>query len=124
MLLCLVLQSLHTVLSHLGPSSLCLLHGDVIVPGRHSPQGRHADFCWNNCYRSMISENRVSPLLDLIMVRYRTCGISSIQSLLPLSNRAFIPSPKLLFALSTKPLACGCLTEAKHWRIFIFSPNP
>ncbi|GJR83065.1 hypothetical protein Tco_0153850 [Tanacetum coccineum] len=28
--------------------------------------------------------------------------------------RAFTPSPKLLFALSTKPLAYGCLTEAKR----------
>nr|GEX17005.1 armadillo repeat-containing kinesin-like protein 1 [Tanacetum cinerariifolium] len=44
----------------------------------------------------------------------RTCEISSIQSLLPLSNRAFTPFAKLLIALSTKPLACGCLTEAKR----------
>ncbi|GKC68572.1 hypothetical protein Tco_1101170, partial [Tanacetum coccineum] len=70
-----------------------------------------------------VSENGVSLLLDLIMVRcaYRMCGISPIQSLLPLSNRAFTPSPKLLFSLSTKPLTCGCLTEAKSWRIFSFS---
>ncbi|GJW61455.1 hypothetical protein Tco_0110790 [Tanacetum coccineum] len=34
---------------------------------------------------------------------------------------AFIPSLKLLFALSTKPLACGCLTEAKRWRMHNFS---
>ncbi|GKB25093.1 hypothetical protein Tco_0864494 [Tanacetum coccineum] len=54
-----------------------------------------------------VSENGVSPLLDLIMVRcaHRTCGSSSVQSLLLSSSRAFIPSPKLLFALSTKPLA-------------------
>nr|GEU44718.1 hypothetical protein [Tanacetum cinerariifolium] len=51
----------------------------------------------------------------------RTCGTSSIQSLLLLSNRVFIPSPKLLFALSTKLLVCGCLMEAKCWRIFSFS---
>nr|GEZ02787.1 hypothetical protein [Tanacetum cinerariifolium] len=70
-----------------------------------------------------VSENGVSPFLDLIMVRcsHRMCGISSIQSLLLLSNRAFIPSLKLLFALSSKPLTCGCLTEVKHWRIFNFS---
>ncbi|GKA90034.1 hypothetical protein Tco_0811846 [Tanacetum coccineum] len=70
-----------------------------------------------------VNENEVSPLLDLIMVlcAHKTCGISSIRSLLPLSNHAFIPSPKLLFALSTKPLACGYLTEAKRWRIFSFS---
>ncbi|GJW12703.1 hypothetical protein Tco_1578530 [Tanacetum coccineum] len=70
-----------------------------------------------------VSENGVSPLLDLIMVRcaYRTCGSSSIQSLLLSSSYAFIPSHKLLFALSTKPLACGCLTEAKHWRMDNFS---
>ncbi|GJT46619.1 hypothetical protein Tco_0955334 [Tanacetum coccineum] len=57
----------------------------------------------------------------MVRCAHRTCEISSIQSLLPLSNRAFVPSPKLLFALSTKPLACGCLMEAKHWRIFNFS---
>nr|GFD08722.1 hypothetical protein [Tanacetum cinerariifolium] len=62
-----------------------------------------------------VSENGVSPLLDLIIVRcaHKTCGISSIQSLLLSSSRAFIPFPKLLFAHSTKPLACGCLTETK-----------
>ncbi|GJU89796.1 hypothetical protein Tco_0905428 [Tanacetum coccineum] len=70
-----------------------------------------------------VSKNGVSLLLDLIMVRcaYKTCGISSIQSLLLSSSRAFIPSLKILFALSTKPLACGCLTEAKRWRMHIFS---
>ncbi|GJT16298.1 hypothetical protein Tco_0875004 [Tanacetum coccineum] len=30
---------------------------------------------------------------------------------------AFISSPKLRFALSTSPLVCECLTEAKCWRI-------
>ncbi|GJW64425.1 hypothetical protein Tco_0116309 [Tanacetum coccineum] len=86
------------------------------------PQGRHANFCWNYCFR-YVCENGVSPLFDLIMVRcaHKTCGISSIQSLLLSSSRAFIPSPKLLFALSTKPLACGCLTKAKRWRMHIFS---
>ncbi|GJX44163.1 hypothetical protein Tco_0260839, partial [Tanacetum coccineum] len=70
-----------------------------------------------------VSENGVSSLLDLIMVRcaHKTCGASSIQSLLLSSSRAFIPYPKLLFALSTKPLACGCLTEAKRWRKHNFS---
>ncbi|GKE20236.1 hypothetical protein Tco_1431748, partial [Tanacetum coccineum] len=60
-----------------------------------------------------VSENGVSPLLDLIIVRWahRTCGSSSIQSLLLSSSLAFIPSPKLLFALSTRPFACGCFTE-------------
>nr|GFB43891.1 reverse transcriptase domain-containing protein [Tanacetum cinerariifolium] len=55
-----------------------------------------------------VSKNGVSPLLDLIMVRcaHRTCGISLIESLIPLSSRTFIPSPRLLFALSIKPLAC------------------
>ncbi|GJV71195.1 hypothetical protein Tco_1491190 [Tanacetum coccineum] len=69
-----------------------------------------------------VIENGVSQLLDLIMVRcaHRTCGSSSIQSLLLSSSRAFIPSPKLLFALSTKPLAYRCLTEAKHWRMHNF----
>ncbi|GKF90491.1 hypothetical protein Tco_0274192 [Tanacetum coccineum] len=63
-----------------------------------------------------VSENGVSPLLDLIIVRcaHKTCEISSSQFLLLSSNRALIPSPKLLFALSTKPLSCGCLTEVKH----------
>ncbi|GKE47271.1 hypothetical protein Tco_1478529 [Tanacetum coccineum] len=62
---------------------------------------------------SYVSENGVSPFLVLIMVRcaHKTCGTSSIQSLLLSSSRAFILSPKLLFALSTKPLACGCLME-------------
>nr|GEY43195.1 hypothetical protein [Tanacetum cinerariifolium] len=65
-----------------------------------------------------VSENSVYSLLDLIIVRYayKTCGISSIQSLLLSSSLAFIPSPKLLFALSSKPLAYGCLTEAKRRR--------
>ncbi|GKE63708.1 hypothetical protein Tco_1514075, partial [Tanacetum coccineum] len=55
---------------------------------------------------SYVSENGVSSLLVLIIVRYapKTCGISSTQSLLLFSSRAFIPSPKLLFSLSTKPL--------------------
>ncbi|GKG21178.1 hypothetical protein Tco_0383773 [Tanacetum coccineum] len=52
---------------------------------------------------------------------YRTCESSPIQSLRLSSNRALIPSPKLLFALSTKPFVCGCFTEAKHWRIHSFS---
>ncbi|GKF74681.1 hypothetical protein Tco_0221013, partial [Tanacetum coccineum] len=62
-----------------------------------------------------VNKNDVTPLLDLIMVQcaHKTCGSSSIQSLLLSSSRAFIPSPKLLFALSTKPLACGCLTDAQ-----------
>ncbi|GJU49197.1 hypothetical protein Tco_1218752 [Tanacetum coccineum] len=70
-----------------------------------------------------VSENDVSPLLDLIMVRcaYRTCKSSPIQSLLLSSNRALIPSPRLLFALSTKPFDYGCFTEVKHWRIHSFS---
>nr|GEX17006.1 armadillo repeat-containing kinesin-like protein 1 [Tanacetum cinerariifolium] len=70
----------------------------------------------NRSFKAEVSENEVSSLLDLVMVRcaHRTCEISSIQSLLPLSNRAFTPSPKLLIALSTKSLACGCLTEAKR----------
>ncbi|GJX71898.1 hypothetical protein Tco_0309069 [Tanacetum coccineum] len=71
---------------------------------------------------SYVSENGVFPLLDLIIVQcaHNTCGTSSIQYLLLSSSRAFIPSPKLMFALSTKPLACGCLTEAKHWRMHSF----
>ncbi|GJT86916.1 hypothetical protein Tco_1068633 [Tanacetum coccineum] len=63
-----------------------------------------------------VSENGVSPLLYLIIVRcaHKTCDISSNQFLLLLSNHALIPSPKLLFSLSTKSLAYGCLTKAKH----------
>nr|GEW57930.1 hypothetical protein [Tanacetum cinerariifolium] len=49
-----------------------------------------------------------------------TCEISSSQFLILSSNRALIPSPKLLFSLSTKPLSCGCLTKVKHWRIHSF----
>ncbi|GKE94793.1 hypothetical protein Tco_1579648 [Tanacetum coccineum] len=72
---------------------------------------------------SYVSENGVSPLLDLIMVRcaHRTCESSPIQSLLFSSNQALIPSPKLLFALSAKPFVCGCITEVKDWRIHSFS---
>nr|GEY48437.1 reverse transcriptase domain-containing protein [Tanacetum cinerariifolium] len=63
-----------------------------------------------------VSENGVSPLLDFIIVwcAHKTCEISSSQFLFLSSNRVLIPSPKLLFSLSTKPLACGCLMEAKH----------
>ncbi|GJW13156.1 hypothetical protein Tco_0017289, partial [Tanacetum coccineum] len=70
-----------------------------------------------------VSDNHVSPLLDLIVVRcaYKRCGTSSVQSLHLSSSHAFIPSPKLLFALSTKPLAYGFLTEAKRWRMHSFS---
>ncbi|GJW91834.1 hypothetical protein Tco_0169387 [Tanacetum coccineum] len=52
---------------------------------------------------------------------HRTCESSPIQSLLLSSNRALITSPILLFALSTKPFACGCFTKAKHWWIHSFS---
>ncbi|GJV79741.1 RNA-directed DNA polymerase, eukaryota [Tanacetum coccineum] len=56
-----------------------------------------------------VSEKGVSPLLDLIIVRcaQRTWEISSIQFLLLASSLALIPSPKLRFALSTNPFACG-----------------
>nr|GFC84194.1 hypothetical protein [Tanacetum cinerariifolium] len=67
------------------------------------PYGRHANSAGIIAFVPYLSENDVSPLLDLIMVRcaHRTCGSSSIQSLLLSSSHAFIPSPKLLFALST-----------------------
>nr|GEU75859.1 ankyrin repeat family protein [Tanacetum cinerariifolium] len=44
-----------------------------------------------------VSENGVSLLIDLVMVRcaHKTCEISSIQCLLLSSNHALIPSPKL-----------------------------
>nr|GEY04739.1 hypothetical protein [Tanacetum cinerariifolium] len=63
-----------------------------------------------------VSKNDVSSLLDLIIVRcaHKTCGITSIQSLLLSFTHVFIPSPKLLFSLFTKPLACECLTVAKR----------
>ncbi|GKG15973.1 hypothetical protein Tco_0358296, partial [Tanacetum coccineum] len=66
-------------------------------------------------FMSYVSENGVSPLLDFIMVRcaHRKCESSPIQSLLFSSNRALIPSPRLLFALSTKPFACGVLHGGK-----------
>ncbi|GKB49921.1 hypothetical protein Tco_0900674, partial [Tanacetum coccineum] len=72
-----------------------------------------------------VNENGMSPLLDFIIVRcaYKTRGFSSIQFLLLASNLAFIPSPKLRFALSTRPLVYGCLTEVKCWRIHSFSPQ-
>ncbi|GJY25444.1 hypothetical protein Tco_0400170 [Tanacetum coccineum] len=89
---------------------------------------------------SYVSKNGVSPLLDLFpgtssffyakLLRCPecwhayfawTCESSPIQSLLLSSNRALIPYPKLLFALSTKPFVCGCFTEAKHWQIHSFS---
>nr|GEW29024.1 hypothetical protein [Tanacetum cinerariifolium] len=69
-----------------------------------------------------VIKNGVSSLLDLIIVRcaHKTCEISSIQFLLLPFNYALIPTPKLMFALSTKPLAYGCLTEAKRWQIHSF----
>nr|GEX69498.1 hypothetical protein [Tanacetum cinerariifolium] len=72
-----------------------------------------------------VNENGVSPLLDLIMVRcaHKMCEISSTQFLFLSPNGALIPSHMLLVALSTRPLAWGCLTEAKHWRILSFSPQ-
>ncbi|GJY61369.1 hypothetical protein Tco_0462026 [Tanacetum coccineum] len=56
-----------------------------------------------------VNENGVSPLLDFIMVRcaHRTCESSSNQFLFFAPNLAFIPSPRLRFALSTRPLVCG-----------------
>nr|GEY58597.1 hypothetical protein [Tanacetum cinerariifolium] len=53
-----------------------------------------------------VNENVVSPLLDFIIVQcaHRTWGSSSIQFLLFASNLAFIPFPKLRFALFTRPL--------------------
>nr|GEU49857.1 hypothetical protein [Tanacetum cinerariifolium] len=71
---------------------------------------------------SYVNENGVSPLLDLIIVwcAHKTCDISSSQFLLLSSNHALIPSPKLLFALSTRMLAWGYLTEEKHWRMHSF----
>ncbi|GKD97553.1 hypothetical protein Tco_1381450, partial [Tanacetum coccineum] len=71
---------------------------------------------------SYVSENGVSSLLDFIMVRcaHRTYESYPIQSLLLSSNRALILSLRLLFALSTKPFACGCFMKAKHWRIHSF----
>nr|GEZ64378.1 putative transposase (putative), gypsy type [Tanacetum cinerariifolium] len=99
--------------SHLGPSFRLLLHDwhhFSVFKVYMSISTRITDFVL------YVSENGVSSLLDLIMVwcAHMTCGIFSIQSLLPLSNRAFIPSSKLMFALSTKPLACRCLPEAKR----------
>nr|GEW10593.1 hypothetical protein [Tanacetum cinerariifolium] len=63
-----------------------------------------------------VNENGVSLLLDLIMVRcaHKTCEISSTQFLFLSPNHALIPSSRLLFALSTRPLAWGYLKEAKH----------
>ncbi|GJZ75979.1 hypothetical protein Tco_0640444 [Tanacetum coccineum] len=37
------------------------------------------------------------------------------------SSLAFIPYPRLLFALSTRSFSCGCFTEVKHWRMHNFS---
>ncbi|GJV30505.1 hypothetical protein Tco_1386953 [Tanacetum coccineum] len=53
-----------------------------------------------------VNENGVSPLLDFIMVwcAHRTCEISSNQFLFFSPNLAFIPSLRLRFALSTRPL--------------------
>ncbi|GJT61325.1 hypothetical protein Tco_1004858 [Tanacetum coccineum] len=63
---------------------------------------------------SYVSENGVSSLLDFIIVRWdhRTCESSSIQSLFLSSSLAFIPSPKLLFALSTSRLFVVCFSDA------------
>nr|GEW52982.1 hypothetical protein [Tanacetum cinerariifolium] len=59
---------------------------------------------------------RSSQNLTIVRCAHRTCEISSSQFLILSSNRALIPSPKLLFALSTKPLSCGCLTNGPKQR--------
>ncbi|GKB12888.1 hypothetical protein Tco_0846811 [Tanacetum coccineum] len=93
--------------SHLGPSlppslawlaSLLRLLSAIRSAGMPISSGMTA-------FVPYVSENGVSPLLDLIMVwcAHRTCESSPIQSLLLSSNRALIPSPKLLFALRAKP---------------------
>ncbi|GKB41476.1 hypothetical protein Tco_0886418, partial [Tanacetum coccineum] len=74
-----------------------------------------ADVEVTSIVRSHLSPPRVMTAI------VTTTVVSSIQSLLPLSNRAFITSPRLLYALSTKPLACGCLTKAKRWQMQSFS---
>nr|GFC24809.1 reverse transcriptase domain-containing protein [Tanacetum cinerariifolium] len=67
--------------------------------------------------RSMWEGRRgVSQWLDLIIVRWaqRKWGSSSTQFLFLSPRRALIPSHMLLFALSTSPLDCGCLTDANR----------
>nr|GFA18572.1 hypothetical protein [Tanacetum cinerariifolium] len=51
----------------------------------------------------------LSSWLDLTIVLWaqRTWGSSSTQFLFPSPKRALMPSPRLLFALSTSPLDCG-----------------
>nr|GEZ07846.1 transposase (putative), gypsy type [Tanacetum cinerariifolium] len=70
-----------------------------------------------------VREKGVSPWLDLIIVRWaqRMWGSSSTQFLFLSPRRALIHSPRLLFALSTSPLDCGCLTDAKRCVIFSLS---
>ncbi|GJT32076.1 hypothetical protein Tco_0922495 [Tanacetum coccineum] len=67
-------------------------------------------------YQLTISVFVKSWLAHKIMACGKGCGksIYMVDSLPKTGCRAFIPSPKLLFALSTKPLAYGCLTEAKR----------
>nr|GFA73191.1 hypothetical protein [Tanacetum cinerariifolium] len=62
-----------------------------------------------------VREKGVSPWLDLTIVLWaqRTWGSSSTQFLFPSPKCALMPSPRLLFALSTSPLDCGCLANAK-----------
>ncbi|GJU20350.1 hypothetical protein Tco_1153692 [Tanacetum coccineum] len=55
----------------------------------------------------------LSVRIDGIPVR-PTCDNSSTHLPLCLSRRALIPSPRLRFARSTKPLLCGCLTDVKR----------
>nr|GEV41152.1 hypothetical protein [Tanacetum cinerariifolium] len=75
-------------------------------------------------YVPYVSENGVSPLLDLIIVRcaHKTYEISSNQFLLLSSNRALIPSSKLLFALSTKPLAPNLQTMLSYTNFLMWAP--
>nr|GFA47820.1 hypothetical protein [Tanacetum cinerariifolium] len=70
-----------------------------------------------------VREKGVSSWLDLIIILWtqRTWGSSSTQFLFPSPKRALMPSPRLLFALSTSPLDCGCLTDAKCCVIFSLS---
>nr|GFD11059.1 hypothetical protein [Tanacetum cinerariifolium] len=70
-----------------------------------------------------VREKGVSLWLDLTIVLWaqRTWGSSSTQFLFPSPRRALIPSPRLLFALSTSPLDCGCLNDVKCCVIFSLS---
>nr|GEX94286.1 hypothetical protein [Tanacetum cinerariifolium] len=76
------------------------------------------------CYARDIGICIFQLAADWSLIRhYTTLNIMFVPSMFSIrtsteldATRALIPSLRLLFALSTSPLDCGCLTDAKRWK--------